>query len=178
MSKQANQITELSLGPLIFDDFTRDSDGEVWTQACSQCQAAIKDKFGNELFDDHGSGICGVKGCNAEDKNTAYVKLKKGMYVALLKLHQLVYTVKGPMNLTLHFTNYATDQGLAAALADIEDNSKRTLKSQTIVQVKEITKWTVNNHLLTGYYMAGAKREDGVKHYCTGSNHYTTYTAE
>lgn len=47
-----------------FDDVTADEDGHKWTQVCRYC----KNKYSipDNLLDECGSGICGIKGCNRE----------------------------------------------------------------------------------------------------------------
>lgn len=49
----------------IFDDYTISDDG-VWSQICKFCS---NEKL-SERLNDHGGGVCGVKGCNCNDSET------------------------------------------------------------------------------------------------------------
>ena len=45
---------------------------EVWSQICGGCQDKYSDKLVG-LLDDHGSGICGIKGCGNDDDSVLYI---------------------------------------------------------------------------------------------------------
>jgi len=49
---------------MIFDDYTKSENGEVWSQICKEC---VNDNVidASEL-DDAGQGICGIKNCMKE----------------------------------------------------------------------------------------------------------------
>lgn len=66
---------------IIFDDVEVDEDGHYWSQICSDC--IKKFNISKHLLDDHGHGICGVKGCKSEILNddeieTVYIDFPEG----------------------------------------------------------------------------------------------------
>jgi hypothetical protein len=65
----------LKVRSIEFDDFTLNDDGTCWTQMCLACQNKLRPVLGN-LYDDHGGGACGIKGChNPDSEETVYVNI-------------------------------------------------------------------------------------------------------
>ena len=60
---------------IIFDDITFNEDFSCWSQVCPKCQSKYKNKIG-EYLDDHGSGACGIEGCNNPSfDGTVYINI-------------------------------------------------------------------------------------------------------
>ena len=64
---------------IIFDDVVIESKEQSWSQICQSCidkHKLKKGRYKNYSIDDHGSGICGVEGCEngiETDEETFYI---------------------------------------------------------------------------------------------------------
>ena len=91
-----------------------------------------------------------------------------------MKITKIKYTTNGPMGIKYHFTAIATEQGLEEALKYVEG---KTITSQTEEEVESLNEplGSAADHFTT-YFMDGAKRVEGVKHYSTGTIFSVTYS--
>jgi len=55
-----------------FDDSNKDEHG-IWSQICGDCLK--KHSIDKYHLDDHGSGICGVKGCQNDNESVVYIDI-------------------------------------------------------------------------------------------------------
>ena len=64
---------------VIFDDFTEDEEGFVWSQLCKTCNE--RHTFDDNMVTDGGQGICGIKGCENESDYYVDDLLTEGVIV-------------------------------------------------------------------------------------------------
>ena len=73
---------------ITFDDYTTDEDGHIWSQICEHCLRNHASKKISNYVDDHGGGVCGVKGCNNTDEdseiNVYYIDFEKSLNKEIL----------------------------------------------------------------------------------------------
>jgi len=80
-----NVQKDLHYAGMVFDDFIHPSfDNSIdvpWSQICIECEAQLNSLYQKDskiihYIENHGSGICGVKGC--DNSQTSYINFLDG----------------------------------------------------------------------------------------------------
>jgi hypothetical protein len=79
-SSLSGVLSKFKYKDIVFDDYTRDVDGHVWSQVCPECvkKYNLNVPSATHCLDDFGSGICGVDGCwtgigDIDDSDVVYI---------------------------------------------------------------------------------------------------------
>lgn len=91
-----------------------------------------------------------------------------------MKLTTIVYIVDGPMGIKHRFSVVATEGGLEKANNYTKDNKIESITTSEVKTFKEYTGSSQNRFQTC--FMDGAKTEEVVKHYSTGSQFAVVYS--